>query len=104
MRFFGYFKGLPYERASKMNEEFDDYRKFKNTIPKEKVIAHIETLEAGLTSLPTKDIFTGEQLHAGLVIDGEFRFPLEFIHYYKNYDIGIPYDYEAYLKTILPED
>lgn len=104
MRFFGYFKGLPYERASKVNEEFDDYREFKNTIPKEKVIAHIESLMEWNTSLPTKDIFTGEKLWAGVYRDGDFVFPLDFLHYYKNYDIGIPYDYEAYLKTILPEE
>ena len=98
MTFFGYFKGLPYERAT---ESFDDYRRFKNDLSKEKIIAHIESLEEWLTSLPSYDIFTGEPLHAGMYIDGEFRFPYEFLHYYKNYDIGIPYDYEAYLKTIL---
>ena len=98
MIFFGYFEGLPYERA---NESFEKYRQFKNEIPKEKVIAHIESLEEWLTSLPSYDIFTGEQLHAGMYIDRDFRFPFEFLHYYKNYDIGIPYDYEEYLKCIL---
>ena len=101
MKAFGYFKGMPYEES---NENFDDYRNFKNTIRKEKVIAHIETLEEWNTSLPTKDIFTGEKLRAGLYQDGDFVFPLDFLHYYKNYDIGIPYEYEQYLKTILPED
>lgn len=94
---FGYFKGLPYENSA---ENFDDYRKFQNSIAKEKVIAHIETLEAGLTSLPSKDIFTGERLRAGIFEDGDFVFPYEFLHYYKNYDIGIPYEYEEYLKSI----
>lgn len=98
MRLFGYFKGLPYKIS---NESFEDYRNYKNSISKEKVISHIESLEEWLTSLPTYDIFTGEKLHAGQYIDGEFRFPLEFLHYYKNYDIGIPYDYEEYLKTII---
>lgn len=45
----------------------------------------------------SRDIFTGEKLTAGQYIDGEFRFPLEFLHYYKNYDIGIPPEYEEYL-------
>lgn len=98
MILFGYFKGLPYERSS---ENFEDYKQFKNTIPKAKVIAHIEKLEEWLTSLPSNDIFTGKELHAGQYQDGEFRFPLEFLHYYKNYDIGIPYEYEDYLKKIL---
>ena len=95
---FGYFKGLSYERAT---EDFEKYKDFRNDIPKEKVIAHIESLEEWLTSLPSEDIFTGEKLHAGKYEDGDFVFPLEFLHYYKNYDIGIPYEYEAYLKTIL---
>lgn len=96
--YFGYFKGLPYERST---ENFDDYLQLKNEIPKAKVINHIESLEEWLTSLPSKDIFTGEKLHAGMYIDGEFIFPLEFLHYYKKYDIGIPYEYESYLQAIL---
>ena len=96
--FFGYFKGLPYERST---ENFDDYLQLKNRIPKAKVISHIESLEEWLTSLPSKDIFTGEKLHAGMYIDGDFIFPLEFLHYYKKYDIGIPYEYESYLQAIL---
>ena len=96
--YFGYFKGLPYERSA---ENFDDYLQLKNRIPKEKVISHIESLEEWLTSLPSKDIFTGEKLHAGMYIDGDFIFPLEFLHYYKKYDIGIPYEYESYLQAIL---
>lgn len=95
---FGYFKGMPYEDSE---EDFGSYRKLKNSISKERVIAHIETLDKGLTSLPTKDLFTGEPLQAGLYEDGDFIFPLDFLHYYKNYDIGIPYEYEDYLKTVL---
>ena len=39
-------------------------------------------------------------MHQGLYDDGEFTFPLEFLHYHKYYDIGIPYEYEEYLKSI----
>lgn len=98
MILFGYIKGMPYERAT---ESFDLYKQLHNDIPKEKVISHIESLEPWATSLPSVDMFTGEKLQAGQYHDGEFRFPLEFLHYYKNYDIGIPPAYEAYLKTIL---
>ena len=94
MRFFGYFKGLPYERA---DESFDDYKKLNNSISKDDVIKHIESLEDWVTSLESVDIFTGEKLTAGLYIDGDFRFPREFLHYYRKYDIGIPLDYEEYL-------
>ena len=89
---------MPYSIS---HENFDDYKRFKNKIPKEKVIEHIETLMPGHTSLPGRDPFTGETLYSGLYNDGNFVFPLDFLHYYKNYDIGIPYDYEAYLMEIL---
>ena len=46
---FGYFDFMPYSIS---HENFEDYRKLKNKIPKEKVIEHIESLEPGHTSLP----------------------------------------------------
>ena len=95
MMLFGYFKGMPYKSSK---EDFDDYKKFKNTLSREAVIRHIESLSPALACLESLDIFTGEDLTAGQYIDGEFRFPLEFLHYDKNYDIGIPPEYEAYLK------
>lgn len=95
MMYFGFFEGLPYKSAT---ESFDSYRRMKNKIPKEKVIAYIETLDVWATSEPSYEIFTGEKMRAGLFEDGDFTFPYEFLHYYKNYDIGIPYDYEAYLR------
>lgn len=98
MIYFGFFKGLPYKSAT---ESFDSYRQLKNLLPKEKVIAHIETLDVWATTEPSHEIFTGEIIHAGLLEDGEFAFPYEFLHYYKNYDIGIPYDYEAYLRDVI---
>lgn len=94
---FGYFKGMPYGEC---NEDFDNFRDFQNTLPREKIFAHMNALEKWLTSLPTRDIFTGEKLQGGLCDDGNFTFPLDFLHYYKNYDIGIPYEYEEYLKSI----
>ncbi len=95
---FGFFTELPY--TTPCNENFDEYKKFKNALPKELVIQHVQSVEYGLTSLPSKDVFTGEKLHAGMFWDGEFTFPYEFLHYCKNYDIGIPYEYDEYLKSI----
>lgn len=94
---FGFFTGLPYNQC---NENFEDYKKLKNTISKAKVIEYLHSLEYALTSMPSNDIFTGEELHAGMFWDGDFIFPLEFLHYYEKYDIGIPYEYEEYLKSI----
>lgn len=95
--FFGYFKGMPYGEC---NENFESYCHLQNTLPKDKIIAHMDSLEKWFTSLPTSDVFTGEKLQGGLCDDGNFTFPLDFLHYYKNYDIGIPYEYEEYLKSI----
>lgn len=94
---FGFFKGLPHTGS---NEDFSVYRAYKNSIHKEDVVAHIESLEAGLTSEPSIELFTKEKIRAGVFEDGNFVFPYEFLHYYKNYDIGIPYEYEEYLKSI----
>ena len=101
MKAFGYFKGMPYSIS---NEDFDEYRKFKNTLPREKIYEHMLQVDARhrwRAVVETHDIFTGEELTAGKCVDGDFVFPYEFLHYYKNYDIGIPYDYEAYLRDVV---
>ncbi|MBQ7874909.1 MAG: hypothetical protein IJ306_07125 [Oscillospiraceae bacterium] len=100
MRDFGFIKGMPHDGCA---EEFEDYKKFKNSIPKKKIIEHMESDKVvrcyGLMN--SHDIFTGQKIECGLIEDGKFMFPMEFLHYYKNYDIGIPYDYEEYLKGII---
>ena len=100
MKTFGYFKGMPY---SIRHEDFDEYRKFNDALPKEKIYEHMLQVDARhqwRAAVETHDIFTGEELTSGKCVDGEFVFPLDFLHYYKNYDIGIPYDYEEYLKSM----
>ena len=99
---FGYWKELPKESGwGVVTDEYSDFTKYKNTIDKEKVIRHIESLGAGISSIYTHDIFTGEEFNSGIYLDGEFQFPVDFLRYYKTKDIGIPYEYEAYLKEIL---
>ena len=101
MKTFGLLKGLPH---SNCNENFEDYKKYKNTIPKEVVLKYLESdkVEKCYGFMPpAEDMFTGERMECGLYEDGEYVIPMEFVHYYKNYDIGIPYDYEEYLKKIL---
>jgi hypothetical protein len=47
-------------------------------------------------------MFTNETiLSPGYYKDGDFVFPIEFLHYYKKYDIGIPKEYEQYIKNII---
>ncbi|QCT06228.1 hypothetical protein [Ruminococcus bovis] len=98
MKLFGYWDNMLY---GELTDSFEELSKIHNSIDKQQVIKHIENLDFAVTSLPTSDMFTGERLQAGQYIDGEFAFPLDFLHYYKNYDIGIPLEYEEYLKTIL---
>lgn len=98
MKLFGYFKGLPYGDC---DEDFEEYRRYKNALPRNKIYEHMDSLEKWYTSVPARDVFTGTNIQAGLCIDGDFSFPLDFLHYYKNYDIGIPYDYEAYLRDVV---
>ena len=102
-KFFGYFEGLKYpiSRDSERAEKFEDYKHYKNSIPKEKIISHIESLSPALATMRSTDIFTGEDVTAGQYIDGDYMFPTDFLHYLKNYEIGVPYEYEEYLKKIL---
>ena len=48
--------------------------------------------------MTVEDIFDGERIEqAGVYEDGDFTFPLDFLHYYRKYDIDIPLDYEEYI-------
>ena len=98
IRLFGFWDGMPYGLAT---DKYEDFLQFENTLDKEKVIRHIETLENWLACTFSQDIFTGEKFNAGFFQDGEFRFPVDFLRYYKTTNIGIPYEYEEYLKGIL---
>lgn len=99
IKLFGAWKNMHYAIVTK--DTFKELSKVHNNIDKQKVIKHIESLDYLTGGVSTYDMFTGERLQAGQYIDGEFAFPLDFLHYYKNYDIGIPLEYEEYLKTIL---
>lgn len=96
---FGYWEGMPY---STISDKFEDFKQFKNAIPKETIIEHIKSLEVAYCPMPQHyDIFTNEPIrNAGQFRDGIFRFPLDFLRYYERYDIGIPPEYEGYLKSI----
>lgn len=96
MKYFGFFKGMKY---GKCEDDFDSYRKIRNNMEKSRVLKYIKSLPiAGVAPMTTEDIFSGEVLEqAGIIEDGDFAFPIDFIHYYENYDIGIPTDYEDYI-------
>lgn len=98
MKCFGFFEGMQYGRCE---EDFNTYKNTKNHIPKTDILKYIKSLPiAAVALLSVVDIFTGDPLpQAGLIEDGEFRFPTDFVHYYENYDIGIPAEYEEYIKT-----
>lgn len=95
---FGFFEWMPYEGSS---EDFEKYREYQNKIPKHKIVEHMECLKVWRTSLKNEDHFTHVRLDSGVIEDGDFVFPLDFIHYLKDYDIGVPPEYEAYLNTIM---
>lgn len=100
---FGNFKGMDYGDC---DESFDEYRTYQNKITKEKIIQHIENLEPYCCMpMPNHEIFTGEafKVSPGYYRDGDFIFPLDFLYYLKNYDIGIPHEYEKYLMSVQQE-
>ena len=95
---FGFWPDMQYGTVS---DKYEDFVEYKNDIDKEKVIRHIESLDWACGFHDSTDIFTGEKFRKGIYDDGVFTFPVDFFRYYKTQDIGIPYEYEAYLKTIL---
>lgn len=94
---FGFWEGMPY---GVVTDAFDDFKSYKNEISKEVVISHIERLEEFLSSEPSFDLFDDKEYNSGLYDDGVFLFPVDFLRYYKRYDIGIPPEYEEYLKAL----
>lgn len=98
MRCFGFFKGMKY---GKCEEDFNTYIGIKNKLKKEDILQYIRRLPiAAVAPISVEDIFTGRPLsQAGLIEDGDFRFPTDFVYYYENYDIGIPIEYEIYIKS-----
>lgn len=82
-------------------DNYEEFEQYKNTIDKEKVIQHMESLDDAIASAMVTDRFTGEKFNAGIYMDGDFTFSVDFLRYYKTKDIGIPYEYEEYLKKIL---
>lgn len=97
---FGWFKGMD-DNDPECIEDFDEYRTYKNKISKESVIKHFGELDLAACTTPAYDMFTGERITSGLYNDGKFVISADFLHYYKNYDIGIPYEYEDYLVNQL---
>lgn len=80
--------------------EFDLFKKFKNKISKNDILNHIKKLKYTISGNETEvyDIFSNEKICiAGHYMDSNFMIAREFPYYFKNYDIGIPYEYEEYL-------
>ena len=98
MKYFGFFKGMNYGNCK---DDFEDFKKFRNEIPKTEILKYIKNLPiAAVAPMSVEDIFDGQDIEqAGIIEDGDFTFPLEFIHYYEKYDIGIPKEYEDYITT-----
>ena len=98
MKYFGFFKGMKY---GKCEDDFDSYKTIENHLKKSDVLSYIKGLPiAGVAPMSVEDIFSGEPLEqAGIIEDGNFTFPIDFIHYYEKYDIGIPVDYERHIET-----
>ena len=98
MTYFGFFKGMKY---GKCEEDFELYKKIENKTKKSVVLSYLKRLPiAGVAPMSVEDIFDGEEIEqAGIIEDGNFTFPIDFIHYYEKYDIGIPAEYENYIKN-----
>ncbi len=103
MTFFGFFKGMKY---GKCEDEFDNYKKIKNHISRDKILKYLEGLSvSAVAPMSTEDIFDGEEIPQAVIYeDGNFTFPTDFLHYYQKYDIGIPEEYEKYISLKLMDE
>ena len=103
MTYFGFFIGMNY---GKCNDDFNSYKEIRNEISKSNILEYLKRLPiSAVAPMTTKDIFTGEPLEqAGIVEDGYFTFPFDFIHYYEKYDIGIPIEYEKFITSRVTEN
>ena len=92
-------------KYGKCEDDFAAYKNIKNHLNKSDVLSYIKALPiAGVAPMSVEDIFSGEQLEqAGIIEDGDFTFPIDFIHYYEKYDIGIPVEYEKYIELVIKE-
>ena len=97
---FGFFQGMEYD--DDCDDVFEDYKHYKNRLPKSMIAAHIRSLPMSVFSFAVTDIFTGEYDGNGaLYNDGPFIFPVQFLRYFETYDIGIPPEYEEYLIRVV---
>lgn len=101
IKIFGVWPGMDYNITIDTFEDFQGYFKL-NKIEKAVVADHIRNLDDALASGPVYDIFSGNKIanNHGMYEDGPFNFPIDFLYYYENYDIGIPQEYEDYLINV----
>lgn len=98
--FFGWWDGIQADLKHEVTDNFEDYKNYKNKLSRKAIYEHIKGLEFGLACTYSVDKNTGKKLEAGIIYDGNFVFPYEFLYFYSHYDIGIPYEYEEYLVKI----
>mgnify|MGYP007069956397 CR=1 FL=1 len=85
---------------SYLNEKFEEYKELKNELPKDKILSYMKKLTpCCLAPMINHDIFSKKIIpNPGFFEDGDFIFPTDFLYYFENYEIGIPYEYESFLK------
>ena len=98
MKAFGWAQFMPYGEDT---GDWEELKHIKNAIDRKAVVSHIEDesiVDFGAAAMPSEVIpETGELVEAGMYVDGPYRFPAGFLHYYRNGVVGIPHDYEEYL-------
>ena len=95
--YFGFFKGMKYGKCC---DDFKSYKRIINDLSRTEILQYIQALPiSAIVPMSVVDIFDGQIIEqAGIIEDGDFIFPLDFIHYYEKYNIGIPKEYENYIK------
>ncbi len=96
----------PDKKFLELYDSIENYKNIKNKLDKKVILNYLTDYiensgNVGYASWDIKDIYTGERIQRMYIRDGDFSFTGEFWHHYKNYDIGIPLEYEEYIKKKL---
>lgn len=93
---FGFLDGMPYEDST---NTLDEMLSMKNDISKERILNHMRKQKVMYASCMSTDLFTGERFEAGVVIDGDFYYPIDMLRYIESGKFGIPLEYEKYIVS-----
>lgn len=95
--FFGLFEGLPYGEKSVFNESIADYQRDDIKYDRKKILEYLIGLPVALMC-SSEELFGENNFYSGIVDDGKFSFPTDFVRLFREGKVDLPVEYESYLN------